>query len=65
MTTDQAIAQAFLRVVARIRELEQANLPCENDVLAQWRAGRRSAAREIAAWMEHVAREYEQQGETR
>lgn len=56
MTTDHAIAQALLRCA------EREHLPREDDdVLAPWRAGRRSAATEIARWLEERAREYDQQ----
>lgn len=59
MTPNQAIAQALLRVAARVREFERDNLPRDGDKLAQRRAGRRSAAMEIAEWIEERAREYE------
>lgn len=60
MTPNHAIAQAFLRAVERVREFEREHLPREDDdVLARWRAGRRSAAMEIATWLEERAREYE------
>jgi len=60
MTTDLAIAAALRRVAERVREFERENLPRDDsDALAQWRAGRRSAAMEIAAWLEQVAAQYE------
>lgn len=56
----RAIAQALRRTAARVREFEADNLPRENDgPLAAWRGGRRSAAVEIAEWIEERAREYE------
>lgn len=62
MTTAQAIAQALLRCATRVREYEAANEPHAEEPLAQRRAGRRSAAREIAAWLEDVAKEYKVKG---
>lgn len=60
MTTDHAIAAALRRAVERVREFEHENLPRQDDdVLAQWRSGRRSAAMEIATWLEQVAEQYE------
>ncbi len=60
MTTDLAIAAALRRAVERVREFERENLPRQDsDVLAQWRSGRRSAAMEIATWLEQVAEQYE------
>jgi hypothetical protein len=60
MTTDLAIAAALRRTVERVREFERENLPRQDDnVLAQWRSGRRSAAMEIAEWLEQVASQYE------
>ena len=59
-----AIAAALHRVAEAVREYEQANLPRErDDRLSTWRAGRRSAALEIGAWIEARASEYEAKGE--
>lgn len=64
MTPNQAIAQALLRCAERVKEFEKANLPREGDrILSQWRAGRRSAAMEIAAWLIQVAEQYESEAQ--
>jgi len=63
MSTARAIAAALRRVAEAVREYERENLPREHDDrLAQRRAGRRSAAMEIAEWIEERAREYEEKG---